>query len=158
MNFFSDLQHDYEDKASKWLVNFQGPNFDIPEELKENVGLIGAMCEVSRLQSIDPSDHLTFQCIYFCFLNIFYQQEVATKRNEVENLSKEIAEQEQELQNIRQTQISMNLEFQEFEKLCFELQQKEKDIGLKINILEKKHREKNVRIPYRRTIIEHLFL
>ena len=44
MNFFSDLQHDYEDKASKWLVNFQGPNFDIPEELKENVGLIGAMC------------------------------------------------------------------------------------------------------------------
>ena len=73
MNFFSDLQHDYEDKASKWLVNFQGPNFDIPEELKENVGLIGAMCEVSRLQSIDTSDHLTFQCIYFCFLNIFYQ-------------------------------------------------------------------------------------
>ena len=59
MNFFSDLQHDYEDKASKWLVNFQGPNFDIPEELKENVGLIGAMCEVSRLQSIDTSDHLT---------------------------------------------------------------------------------------------------
>ena len=57
-----------EDKASKWLVNFQGPNFDIPEELKENVGLIGAMCEVSRLQSIDTSDHLTFPkqkvCVY----------------------------------------------------------------------------------------------
>ena len=73
-------------------------------------------------------------------------------------MSKEIAEQEQELQNIRQTQISMNLEFQEFEKLCFELQQKEKDIGLKINILEKKHREKHVRIPYRSTIIEQLVL
>ena len=67
-------------------------------------------------------------------------------------MSNEIAEQEKELQNIRQTQISMNLEFQEFEKLCFELQQKEKDIGQKINILEKKHIEKHVRIPYRRNI------
>ena len=35
MNFFSELQHDYEDKASKWLVNFQGPNFDIPEDSGE---------------------------------------------------------------------------------------------------------------------------
>ena len=59
---------------------------------------------------------------------------VATKRNEVEKLNNEIAQQEQELQNIRQTQISMNLEFQEFEKLCFELQQKEKDVGLQPEI------------------------
>merc|ERR1712141_495260 len=114
MNFFSDLQHDYEEKASKWSVNFQGPEFDIPDGVKEDVALIGPMCE-----------------------------EVATTRKKVEKLSNEIAQQEQELQNIRQTQISMNLEFQEFEKLCFELQQKEKDIGQKINILEKKHREKN---------------
>lgn len=70
----------------------------------------------------------------------------------------EIAQKEQELQDIRQTQISMNLEFQEFEKLCFELQQKEKDVGVKINILEKKHKEKHVRILYRRNIIEHLNL
>ena len=70
----------------------------------------------------------------------------------------EIAQKEQELQDIRQTQISMNLEFQEFEKLCFELQQKEKDVRVKINILEKKHKEKHVRILYRRNIIEHLNL
>ena len=46
MNFFSDLQHDYEDKALKWSVNFQGPDFDIPEKLKEDVALIGDMCKV----------------------------------------------------------------------------------------------------------------
>jgi len=114
MNFYKDLQHDYENKALKWSVNFQGPEFDIPEKLKEDVALIGDMCK-----------------------------DVVTRRNEVENLRDEIAQKEQELQDIRQTQISMNLEFQEFEKLCFELQQKEKDVGVKINILEKKHKEKH---------------
>ena len=53
MNFFSDLQHDYEEKASKWSVNFQGPDFEIPEKLKEDVALIGPMCEVSKLLTFD---------------------------------------------------------------------------------------------------------
>ena len=47
MNFYKDLQHDYENKALKWSVNFQGPEFDIPEKLKEDVALIGDMCKVS---------------------------------------------------------------------------------------------------------------
>ena len=48
MNFYKDLQHDYENKALKWSVNFQGPEFDIPEKLKEDVALIGDMCKVSQ--------------------------------------------------------------------------------------------------------------
>merc|ERR1712223_1094125 len=83
MNFYKYLQLDYENKALKWSVNFQGPEFDIPEKLKEDVALIGDMCK-----------------------------DVVTRRNEVENLRDEIA-------------------------------QKEQDIGLKINILEKKHKEKH---------------
>ena len=47
MNFYKDLQLDYENKALKWSVNFQGPEFDIPEKLKEDVALIGDMCKVS---------------------------------------------------------------------------------------------------------------
>ena len=67
MNFYKDLQLDYENKALKWSVNFQGPEFDIPEKLKEDVALIGDMCKVSWNHSNDshqcpilPADFVIF--------------------------------------------------------------------------------------------------
>ena len=69
MNFFADLQHDYEEKASKWSVNFRGPDFDIPDGVKEDIALIGPMCEVklNRILIFYILDH--FKIVFNIFIN-----------------------------------------------------------------------------------------